>query len=137
MAKSSALEKAVADIGVSLALWIRTHDRMVVMALMLSLVPVPPACWFGLLLSIGNFTLLKLERLPKSEARTVYVTLLIGLITSILGIFLMGAVMALVTDSPFGVFFNYMPGFIQEYLQNLLWFMESIFGRNDSPGKWA
>ena len=75
---NSALERAATDAFRALQDWVREHDRFVVIGLLFSLVPLPPACFVGLVISLVNAWLLYAGKLPTKETRPVCWALLLG-----------------------------------------------------------
>lgn len=85
----SAFEKAVMERLVHWAQVLRRHDRVVTIGLLISLLPLPPACFAGLAVSLMHRRLLRTGRLPASEAEWVrWATWLAG-INSILALVVM------------------------------------------------
>lgn len=65
------------------------RDRAVVLALILSFVPIPPACFLGVLLSFANLFLLKIGRLCQSDSKLIWISIVVGLLNSIIGAYLL------------------------------------------------
>ena len=65
------------------------RDRAVVLGAILSFIPIPPACILGVLISLVNFLLLKINKLRKSEQKLILISLLVGLFNSIIGTYIM------------------------------------------------
>lgn len=82
----SALERAAASAAGALGRWVRSHDRFVVIGLLFSLLPLPPACFAGLLISLANAWLLRSGSLPLGEARSIRLALLLGTVNSALAV---------------------------------------------------
>lgn len=137
MAHSSALEAALAEIRHNLSIWVRSHDRVVVIALFFSLIPVPPACWVGLFLTCTNLILLKTRRLGESEKKTVLWTLLIAGITSISGTLIITESIAVLSEASLSSILEFLPKFIGEYIKVLAEFILSFTSNNASPDRIA
>ena len=84
----SALEQLMRDIAVSLREHIQRHDRFVVVAFLFSCLPLPPACFAGLLLGFANACLLKAGRLGPHEWPAIKLGLLLGIANSLLALLL-------------------------------------------------
>jgi ethanolamine transporter EutH len=84
MMAGSALEQAAINALASLGNWVREHDRFVVIGLLFSMFPLPPACFAGLLIAILNTWLLNTGALPQREAKAVRWSLLLGMLNSAL-----------------------------------------------------
>ena len=65
------------------------RDRAVVLGAILSFIPIPPACILGVIISLINFLLLKINKLRKSEQKLILISLLVGLFNSIIGTYIM------------------------------------------------
>jgi|SaaInlStandDraft_1057018.scaffolds.fasta_scaffold105403_1 hypothetical protein len=65
------------------------RDRAVVLGAILSFIPIPPACILGVIISLVNFLLLKINKLRKSEQKLILISLLVGLFNSIIGTYIM------------------------------------------------
>ena len=65
------------------------RDRAVVLAAILSFVPIPPACFLGVLLSVANLFLLKTGKLRQSDSRLIWLSIIVGLLNSIIGAYLL------------------------------------------------
>ncbi len=122
MNKPSALETALFEFSNILYSWLRSIDRAVAVAFLLSLVPIPPACWVGVLLSVANIILIKLKKIAANEAKIVYVSLLIGIINSILGTILIGSLAEFFVGNFVNTIFKFLPDFLHDLIfdnQNL------------------
>ncbi len=69
---SSAFERAVMESLLRCVQALQRHDRFVIIGLLLSLFPLPPACFAGWLLSLMHRRFLRTGRLPASEAEWVH-----------------------------------------------------------------
>ena len=65
------------------------RDRAVVLGAILSFIPIPPACILGVIISLVNFLLLKINKLRKNEQKLILISLLVGLFNSIIGTYIM------------------------------------------------
>ena len=65
------------------------RDRAVVLGAILSFIPIPPACILGVMISLVNFLLLKINKLRKSEQKLILISLLVGIFNSIIGTYIM------------------------------------------------
>ena len=65
------------------------RDRAVVLGAILSFIPIPPACILGVIISLVNFLLLKINKLRKSEQKLILISLLVGSFNSIIGTYIM------------------------------------------------
>ena len=65
------------------------RDRAVVLGAILSFIPIPPACILGVIISLINFLLLKINKLRKSEQKLILISLLVGIFNSIIGTYIM------------------------------------------------
>ena len=65
------------------------RDRAFVLGAILSFIPIPPACILGVIISLINFLLLKINKLRKSEQKLILISLLVGLFNSIIGTYIM------------------------------------------------
>ena len=65
------------------------RDRAVVLGAILSFIPIPPACILGVIISLVNFLLLKINKLRKSEQKLILISLLVGIFNSIIGTYIM------------------------------------------------
>ena len=83
----SALEQAAINALASLGNWVREHDRFVVIGLLFSLLPLPPACFVGLLIALLNAWLLRTGALSGREAKAVRWSLLLGTVNSTIVVF--------------------------------------------------
>ena len=72
------------------AFWasIRSRDRAVLLGAALSVVPMFPACFFGVILSLGNLVLIHKGVASQSEARLVKISLAIGFLNSVVWLYL-------------------------------------------------
>ncbi len=108
MNTNSALEDSAQQAKFWLRGWVYSHDRYVVIALLASFIPIPPASVVALLISLANLILIRLGRLRASEAR--YVWMAIGL--AMLGL------------TAFFLIFQ----FAQSYFQELLHWVRDVAG---------
>lgn len=84
----SAVERVLSDVAFSLRECVRRHDRFVVIAFLFSCLPLPPACFVGLLLGLVNGCLLKAGRLDRQEGQAIGIGLLLGFANSLLAVLL-------------------------------------------------
>ena len=84
----SALEREILDFLGRLKYRVSQCDRGVVLGLLLSIVPIPPAPFIGLLISVVNAYFLRSGRLDKSASVAVNVGLLCSLVNIVFLIFL-------------------------------------------------
>ena len=61
-----------------------SHDRGVLLGILLSLVPIPPLPVFGLIINLANWTFLRSGRLPQSERGAVRLGLLLAIVNSVI-----------------------------------------------------
>lgn len=114
----SAFERSLAEGIFALRGSIRRHDRFVVMGLVFSLVPLPPACFVGLLLSVVNAWLLWSGRLGRQEMRLVLLSLVLSVVSSALAAALIVWGYRYFLGLEVGGLA--LPGYIMEWLQGVL-----------------
>lgn len=85
------------------AFWasIRNRDRAVLLGASLSVVPMFPACFFGVMLSLVNLFLIRKNITNQREAGLVKVSLAIGVLNSLIWLYLF-----IVLGEFFGFFFG-------------------------------
>lgn len=124
----SALEKALSSGLSGAGDWIRNHDRFVVIGLLFSLLPLPPACFVGLLIGLANAVLLKTGALDAREAGIVKAACWLALVNSVLA----GLAMWWVSNHVHSVAdlagLPFVPDFIARFVQHLLDYMQWLFG---------
>lgn len=103
--------------------WLRTHDRGVLLSLLLSIPPFIPLPMLGLLLALINFWLYKSGRLPQTEGRLIKVTLMIAVLSIAVGILLTIQILNLLQLLP-----DYIPGWISQVLSVINSIREFIHG---------
>lgn len=114
----SAFERSLAEVIFALRESIRRHDRFVVMGLVFSLLPLPPACFVGLLLSVINAWLLGSGRLGRQEMKLVRLSLVFSIVNSVLAAALIIWGYRYFTGLEIGAFT--LPGYIMDWLQGVL-----------------
>lgn len=112
----SAFERSLAKVLFSLRAFTLRHDRFVVIGLLFSFFPLPPACFIGLLLSVINTWFLGTGQLGRQERGVVWLSLILSTVNSLLAVAL--------------IIFGYryflrldvfvLPGEIMEWLQVML-----------------
>ena len=83
--KQSAIEKELLAYTLNLKYWLRSHDRGVIIAVLMGCIPILPITVIGFLLCLFNSHLLKKNKLELSEKRLIRVGLIIAMINIILG----------------------------------------------------
>lgn len=83
---TSALEGAVHDLRGSFRRWATRHDRFVVVGAILAAVPLPPACFLGLVVGLLNAMLLRAGRLGPSERKTIIASVVLGALNSVIAV---------------------------------------------------
>ena len=86
---SSEIEKYLKNVAWRLRNAAFGRDRAVVLAAILSFVPIPPACFLGVLLSVANLFLLKIGRLRQSDSKLIWLSIVVGLLNSIIGAYVL------------------------------------------------
>jgi len=116
----SALEKEIHSRLLVLTSWMRSHDRGVLFALLLSVPPLPPIPFLGFILSLLNLWLWKNERLDQSEGGVIKFSIFLSLATSFLGLFLVMHVLVIIKFIPdyFPIAIATVHGFI-DFLRGL------------------
>lgn len=84
----SALEVEIQQRLRDIAIWLRSHDRGVLFALLVSIPPFPPLPILGFVLSLINFWLWRGDRLAASEGQLIKITMVLSVITTALGVIL-------------------------------------------------
>lgn len=82
------LEGYAADKIADFRAGIKSRDRAVVLGAVLSFIPIFPACFFGLILSIINFILIYKDITSRREERLVKISLAIGSINNLLWLYI-------------------------------------------------
>lgn len=82
----SAFERSLLEAIFALRVRIQRHDRFVVIGLLFSLLPFPPACFVGLFISSVNMWLLRVGRLGRQEESLVRIGLVFSVVNSLLAV---------------------------------------------------
>lgn len=86
--QKSALEKEIIEKIYDIRILISTHDRGVFLGFFLSLFPLFPVAFFGLIISAVNHVLWKNGKLEIHEASLIRWGMILGIINTIIGMFL-------------------------------------------------
>ncbi len=86
--KQSAIEKELLTFLLNFRYWLRSHDRGVIIGVIMGFVPIVPITTIGLLLCLVNLYLLKSHRLDANESRLIKIGLFISTTNLILGFLL-------------------------------------------------
>lgn len=89
----SAFEKEMDRAAATFSAWTRSHDRGVMLGLLLGGIPVPPINLAGLMLTSFNYYLLRVKKLDYREARLIRISALVAVISLTISV---GALYALV-----------------------------------------
>lgn len=83
--EQSAIEREILAFTINLRLWIKGHDRGVLIGLLMACIPIIPVTTMGLLLCIFNKYLIKKSKLDIKENKIVIIGICISLLNLILG----------------------------------------------------
>ena len=97
--------------------WLRSHDRGVLLSLLLSIPPFIQLPVIGLLLAIVNYWLFRIGRLPQSEERLIKITIGIALISIAIGVLVAIQILNLLQG---------LPEHIPHWVSQLIAFINSI-----------
>lgn len=95
----SALEKEILQVLLRFRAWLDTHDRAVLLGLVLSIPPIFPVPIIGLSLALFHYRLWKLHRLEKDEISVIRISLLLSTLSSVAAICLVYFVFNLASTS--------------------------------------
>ena len=95
----SAFEKEVFQLAHRFRSWLTSHDRVVLIGLVLSIPPIPPIPFVGFLLALFNYRLWKQHKLERHEICLIRCSLAISTISSIAAVGLVWLVIHLITSS--------------------------------------
>ena len=84
----SGLERYAVEKLTALRAVIKNRDRAVVLGAALSITPIFPACFFGVILSLINLILIQKNIINRREQRLVKISLAIGFFNSLIWLFL-------------------------------------------------
>jgi hypothetical protein len=130
----SALEQAFMNALTSLGQWVRGHDRFVVIGLLFSLLPLPPACFAGLLIALLNAWLLHTGALPDREAKPVRWSILLGALNSAVVVFAMVWISTHAHDMERLVNLPFVPEALNSLLNHLADYFRWLFQSPTSGG---
>lgn len=131
--KNSAIEKEIFSYISRAKYRVNRHDKGVVIAFIFSAIPMFPISFFGLTISLFNYFLIKSGKLKNNEKSAVKLTIIIGLINSILSFIMIIFVMRLF----FSFDFNNAFGEIFTYYKSIFSFVRNLFFKSNDPSEWV
>ena len=130
----SAFERAVSHAASGAGGWLRRHDRFVVIGLLFSLLPLPPACFAGVAIGLVNLLLLRRGRLSGTEGPLVRLALTLGVLnTAVVVLILVWFAHHLRGMAP-TVGLPYLPHVFNELLNALSHYFDWIYGGQPDHG---
>jgi hypothetical protein len=97
----SAFEKELLQLLYRLRAWLASHDRAVLISLILSIPPVPPVPFLGFLMALFNYRLWKQHKLENHEIGLIRWALILSTISSAIAIGLVFLIAHLLSTSTF------------------------------------
>jgi hypothetical protein len=82
----SALEKELISFLYNFRSWLRSHDRGVLIGVVISCIPIPPITLVGLLVGCANHYFQKNGKLGVYENRIIKIGLVIGIVNLVIGL---------------------------------------------------
>jgi hypothetical protein len=123
--KQSALEEEIARKLAQVRSSIAAHDRGVLLGFLLSVLPIFPVAFFGLLISVFNYTLWKNGKLDIFERGLIRKGIFIGLANSILGV----AVLVVIINLIFNLDWHSYPLWIAD---NISWLLNWLHAQREA-----
>lgn len=122
----SALEKELNSRFLKFGGWLRSHDRAVLFALLISIPPFPPLPVIGFLLSLVNFWLWKSGALDYSEGRLIKITLALSVLSIVIGVTLALYALSLMQNIP--ALLGTKASILQSFFDFLREFWQGVLG---------
>lgn len=128
-----ALAAAISEFVQAMSRRVRQHDRFVVIGLILSALPLPPACFIGLLITLLNMGLLLAGRLARIELAPIALAIVLGALNCAASSYVIWLIWS--QGDPVGAIkkLAYLPDAIKSHLLSLIyfirWLLEALHGR--------
>lgn len=124
----SAFEKYFLNKRASLTYWVRDRDRFVLVALVLAILPLPPACFLAAIISAFNIWLLAAGQLDKAERWLVILALILSIANSVLCAKGLMWVYQNIDDLPSHLNSPYIPDFIERVIDWVNAYLQWLYG---------
>lgn len=121
----SAFEKEIVSLLIRFRYWLQTHDRGVILGLILSIPPIPPVPLLGLGLSLFNYVLWKRHRLDDHEIPLIRIALCISLVSTTLAAALVYGVVSVIVSPTTNAVLGDLATHVIEKLHTLFQFFSS------------
>ena len=121
----SAIEKEIVSLLIRFRYWLQTHDRGVILGLILSIPPIPPVPLLGLGLSLFNYVLWKRHRLGDQEIPLIRIALCISLVSTTLAAALVYGVISVIASPTTNAVLGDLVAHVIEKLHTLFQFFSS------------